>query len=77
MIFQTILLKKFHLNFLAKNNNSTFTRSSLIGCGVRTPLSCVTIGPSVPAMMTVSDSRNLPLTKITSIVVPKPGRAFT
>lgn len=35
------------------------------------------MGPSVPATTIVSPSFNLPLTRITSIVVPMPGKAFT
>ena len=55
----------------------TFTLSSLSGCGIRRPLTCDTIGPSCPATTIVSPSFSLPLTRTTSIVVPRPGRDFT
>ena len=55
----------------------TLTLNSLIGWGIRRPLICVTIGPSVPAKMIWSPSWSVPLTRITSIVVPSPGNAFT
>jgi hypothetical protein len=35
------------------------------------------MGPSTPGTMTVMPSRRTPLIRITSIVVPIPGRAFT
>ena len=54
-----------------------FTLSSLRGCGVRRALICVTIGPSIPATTTVSPSFSFPLIRITSTVVPRPGRALT
>lgn len=55
----------------------TLTRSSFIGWGISRPRIWVTMGPSVPGTMIWSPSWMLPLTSITSIVVPRPGRAFT
>ena len=54
-----------------------FTLSSLRGCGVRRALICVTIGPSIPATTIVSPSFSFPLIRITSTVVPRPGKALT
>jgi len=48
-----------------------------MGCGVRTERICVTIAPSIPPVTMVSPSFNWPFTKITSMVVPRPGSAFT
>jgi len=48
-----------------------------MGWGINSERICVTIGPSVPASTMVSPSRSFPLTKIASIVVPKPEMAFT
>ena len=53
------------------------TRSSFRGWGMRRALTCATIGPSIPAKTIVSPSRRVPFTRMTSIVVPRPGRALT
>ena len=49
----------------------------LEGGGSSRPLICVMIGPSTPGTMMVSPSLRVPLIRITSMVVPIPGRAFT
>lgn len=71
------------VNYLSSGNKSayfdhfTLTRSSFRGGGNSKPLICVTIGPSTPGTMMVSPSRRRPLIRMTSIVVPIPGRALT
>mmetsp|Transcript_36534 Transcript_36534/g.91434 ORF Transcript_36534/g.91434 Transcript_36534/m.91434 type:complete len:258 (-) Transcript_36534:1614-2387(-) len=56
---------------------SPLTRSSFSGCGVRRALMFVTIGPLIPHTMMVSPSCSVPLTRITSIVVPRPSMFLT
>ncbi len=80
VLFLPVLISRFQQIYYWICNTSitlTLTRSSLSGWGIRRPLTCVTIGPSWPASIIVSPSFILPLTSTTSIVVPKPGRAFT
>ncbi len=55
----------------------TLTRNSFSGCGISKPLIVVVIGPSVPATTILSPSFTFPLTRITSIVVPRPWIALT
>ena len=55
----------------------TLTRISTSGCGVSNERIVVTIGPPRPHTTIVSPSRNMPFTRITSIVVPRPSICFT
>ena len=58
-------------------NIFTLTLTSLRGIGTSSERISVTIGPSLPASTIVSPSLRVPFSKIISIVVPSPGRAFT
>lgn len=72
LVTSTSSCRRFYFEMVA-----TLTRSSLSGGGSSSPRICVTMGPSTPGTMMVSPSRRRPLIRITSIVVPMPGRAFT
>mmetsp|Transcript_117878 Transcript_117878/g.313578 ORF Transcript_117878/g.313578 Transcript_117878/m.313578 type:complete len:255 (+) Transcript_117878:739-1503(+) len=56
---------------------SPFTRISFMGCGVRSARMVVTMGPLMPAITIWSPSRSVPLTRTTSIVVPRPSMFLT
>mmetsp|Transcript_6939 Transcript_6939/g.12774 ORF Transcript_6939/g.12774 Transcript_6939/m.12774 type:complete len:210 (+) Transcript_6939:619-1248(+) len=56
---------------------SDLTRISFIGGGVRRARIEVTMGPCKPHITIVSPSRSTPLTKTTSMVVPRPSTFLT